>query len=211
MATSDKPIFDKEQRENLTEQLADLPVAIKFVVKGEHSKEETKALSDFARAYAKLAPGFSVKVENTPTEQDAPVVELWVDGDPSGVSFCGVPSGKELDSFTTVVLNAGGKGENMPDEMLRRRIEKLEGPAYLFTFVSKGCPGCPDVVEAMNVVSLLNHRFKNMTVDIDAAPDFAKEYGVKSVPAVFANGELLSLGHASLGQLVADLEKRFGS
>lgn len=204
-------IFDKEQREQLSTQLANLPVAIKFVVKGEHSNETTKALSDFVREYSKLAPGFSVKVENTPTEQNAPVVEIWVDGDPSGVSFCGVPSGKELNSFTAAVLNAGGKGENMPDEMLRKRIETLEGPAYLFTFVSKGCPGCPDVVEAMNVVSLLNHRFKNMTVDIEAAPEFAKEYGVKSVPAVFANGELLSLGHASLGQLVADLEKQFGS
>lgn len=103
MTTSDNPIFDKAQRENLTEQLADLPVTIKFVVKGERGKEETKALSDFAKVYAKLAPGFSVKIENTPTEQDTPVMELWVDGDPSGISFCGVPSGKELGSFTTAV------------------------------------------------------------------------------------------------------------
>ncbi len=111
--------FDKEQREKLTTQFADVPVAVKFVVKGVHGDEATEELSDFVRAYAKLAPGFSVKVENTPTEQNAPVVELWVDGDPSGVSFCGVPSGKELESFTKAVLNAGGKGDNIPDEVLR--------------------------------------------------------------------------------------------
>ncbi len=209
--TTEKYTFDKEKREQLVSLFADFPVAIKFVVKGLHDREETKEMVEFIRAYTKLSPAFSIKIENTPTEQEAPLVELWVNGNPSGVSFCGVPSGKKLDSFTTAILNAGGKGDNMPDEMLRERIERLDDQAFLFTFVSKTCPGCPDVIEAINLVALLNHHFKNMVVDIDSAPEFSAQYGVQSVPAVFANGDLLSAGHTSLGQLVTDMEKKFGS
>lgn len=209
--TTDRYTFDKEKREQLVSQFSDFPVGIKFVVKGLHEQEETKEMVEFIRAYTKLSPAFSLKIENIPTEQNAPLVELWVNGNPSGVSFCGVPSGRKLDSFTAAILNAGGKGDNMPDGLLRGRIERLDDQAFLFTFVSKNCPGCPDVIEAVNLVALLNHRFKIMVVDIDSAPEFSAQYGVQSVPAVFANGELLSAGHASLGQLVTDMEKKFGS
>ncbi len=203
--------FDDETKELIKDKLNNLGVGVKLVVKGVHGREDKASLEKFVHEFAHLGEGIDVKIENTPTEPDVASVELWINGDPTGLTFCGVPKDKEIVAFAIAVQNAAGKGDNMPDYLIRKRIENLEGPGFLFTFVSDGCPGCPDVMEAMNVIALINRQFKNTVIDVDAAPEFAKEYGVQGVPAVFANGARLSVGHATLGQLVADMEKYFGS
>ncbi|MDE5888310.1 MAG: alkyl hydroperoxide reductase subunit F [Muribaculaceae bacterium] len=146
-----------------------------------------------------------------PTEEDAPVLRLWREGKPSGVSFCGIPNGHEFTSLILAVLNAAGLGKNLPDEGLRRRIENLEGPAEILTFVSLTCTNCPDVVQALNIIALINPRFTNMMVDGGVAPQMVKDYNIQSVPTVYANGELISVGRTDLGELVGKLEKAFGS
>ena len=97
------------------------------------------------------------------------------------------------------MLNADGKGKNLPDEAIRRRIRALQGDISLQTYVSLTCTNCPDVVQALNIIALLNPHVTHEMVDI------------KGVPPVYANGKLLHVGRGSLGELLQKLEEAFGS
>ena len=204
-------MLDKDIIDQLKGIFSTLETSVTLVVTGVSSRKETGDMLEFARDFASSSPALSVKAEDAPTEEDAPVMQLWKDGTPTGVSFCGIPNGHEFTSLILAVLNAAGLGKNLPDESLRRRIENLQGPADIFTFVSLTCTNCPDVVQALNIVALLNPRFKNTMVDGGVAPEMVKSYNVQSVPTVYANGQLLSVGRADLGELVGKLEEAFGS
>lgn len=190
---------------------ANLQGQYEFVVNGLKDRTETKNMEEFVRDFASSSQALEVRVVDTPTEENAPVLELWKDGNPTGVSFCGIPNGHEFTSLILAVLNAAGQGKNLPDDALRRRIEHLQGPVKLQTFVSLTCTNCPDVVQALNIVALINPAFSNTTIDGAVTPDMVKVYNIQSVPTVYANGELLHVGRSDLGELVGKLEQKFGS
>lgn len=188
-----------------------LETSIALVVTGVSSRKETEEMLEFAKDFASTSDALTAESVDEPTEQGAPVLQIWRDGKPTGVAFCGIPNGHEFTSLILAVLNAAGLGKNLPDEGLRRRIENLEGPAEIFTFVSLTCTNCPDVVQALNIIALLNPRFTNMMVDGGVVLQMVKDYNIQSVPTVYANGQLISVGRTDLGELVGKLEAAFGS
>ena len=204
-------MLDKDIITQLKGIFANLETAFTFVVSGVSSREETRQMVEFVNDFASSSAAFSVKEEDTPTEENAPTLAIWRDGNPTAVSFCGIPNGHEFTSLILAVLNAAGQGKNLPDEALRRRIASLQGPVDMFTFVSLTCTNCPEVVQSLNIIALINPSFRHVTIDGAVVPEMVKSYNVQSVPTVYANGELLSVGRAELGDLVALLEKKFGS
>lgn len=190
---------------------ANLTTPLTLVVNGVSDSEDTRSMLEFARDFASAAPAIDVKEAPVPTIENAPVLELWRDGTKTGVSFCGIPNGHEFTSLILAVLNAAGLGKNLPDEALRRRIEALDGPADILTFVSLSCTNCPDVVQALNIVALLNPAYTNTMVDGGVAPAMVADYNIQSVPTVYADGRLISVGRADLGELVGKLEEAFGT
>ncbi len=204
-------MLEKDIINQLAGIFSTLETSVTLVVTGVSSRNETKQMLEFARDFASASPALDVKEHDEPTQENAPLLAIWRNGQPTGVTFCGIPNGHEFTSLILAVLNAAGLGKNLPDEALRRRIENLQGPADIFSFVSLTCTNCPDVVQALNIVSLLNPRFHNTTVDGGVAPQMVKDYNVQSVPTVYANGKLISVGRSDLGQLVGKLEEAFGS
>lgn len=203
-------MLDKDIINQLKGIFANIQDSFTFVVSGESSRKYTQEMLEFARDFASSSPAFEVKSEDKPTDENAPLLSLWRDGNPTRVAFCGIPNGHEFTSLILAILNAAGQGKNLPDETLRRRIEALQGPVDLTTFVSLTCTNCPEVVQALNIISLINPAYSNTMVDGGVAPEMVKEYGIQSVPTVYANGELLSVGRADLGELVGKLEEKFG-
>ena len=204
-------MLDKEIIAQLQGIFSNLATPLTLVVNGAADREDTAGMLEFARDFASASPAIDVKEDTSPTIEKAAVLALWRDGAPTGVSFCGIPTGHEFTSLILAVLNAAGQGKNLPDEALRRRIEALKGPADILTFVSLTCTNCPDVVQALNIVALLNPAYSNTMVDGGVAPEMVADYSVQSVPAVYADGRLISVGRADLGELVGKLEEAFGS
>ena len=133
------------------------------------------------------------------------------DGQPLGICFRAVPGGHEYSSLLLAILNADGKGRNLPDKATACRIKALKGPAELTTFMSLSCTNCPDVVQALNVVSLLNPSIRHTAVDGALAADEAERRGVQAIPTVFLGEETISTGRSSLGELLNKLEEKLGS
>ncbi len=128
-----------------------------------------------------------------------------------GVKFRGIPSGHEFTSLLLAVLNADGKGKNMPDSAMAERIASLNGPINLRTYVSLTCTNCPDVVQSLNVIALMNSQVTHEMVDGAAFPSEVEAMRVQAVPSVYANGKLLHVGRGSLGELLQKLEETFSS
>ena len=109
------------------------------------------------------------------------------------------------------VLNADGKGKNFPDEFITRRIKALRGPISLTTYLSLTCTNCPDVVQALNMMVLLNGQIRHEAVDGSINEEEVERMKVQAVPTVFADGEQIHVGRSSMGDLLEKLEARYGS
>lgn len=137
--------------------------------------------------------------------------KLLKDGKDTGVSFRGIPNGHEFTSLLLALLNSDGKGKNLPDEFTVERIKALSGTIKLSTYVSLTCTNCPDVVQALNIIAILNPNISHSMVDGALFEAETKELKIQAVPAVFADGELFHIGRGDLGELLAKLEAKYGS
>ena len=175
------------------------------LLKGAIAGEMIDFLNDIASCSDKL----SCQV----TETDEPKLEftLLKEGKETGIKFRAVPGGHEFSSLLLAVLNADGKGKNLPDEGIGRRIKALQGPIHLQTYVSLACTNCPDIVQALNAVALLHPYITHDTIDGAVFQEEADALKIQAVPSVYANGKQLHVGRGSLGELLKKLEDTFGS
>lgn len=132
-------------------------------------------------------------------------------GEATGISFRGIPNGHEFTSLLLAILNADGQGKNFPDEAVAARIKALKGEIRLQTYVSLTCTNCPDVVQALNVMALINPDISNEMVDGGLYQDEIERLGIQGVPAVYVNGEPLHVGRGDLGVLLQELEDKVGT
>jgi alkyl hydroperoxide reductase, F subunit len=152
----------------------------------------------------------SDKIDCKVTDGDGLEVSLLKDGEDTGVKFRGVPNGHEFTSLLLAILNCDGKGKNIPDEGIRSRIKTLKGPIGLTTYVSLTCTNCPDVVQALNLMAILNDNITHEMVDGAINQPEIEKLSIQGVPSVFADGELLHIGLGNLGGLLEKLEQKYG-
>lgn len=137
-------------------------------------------------------------------------LELLKDGKATGVSFRAVPGGHEFSSLILAILNADGKGKNLPDAHTAAIIRSLHGPVHLTTYMSLSCTNCPDVVQALNVIALLNPEVTHEAVDGSLFQDEVGKLNIQAVPTVVADGETIHIGRGSLDDLLGKLLAKYG-
>jgi alkyl hydroperoxide reductase subunit F len=145
--------------------------------------------------------------------QDGPDLSFLVlkNDIPLSIEFKAVPTGHEFTSLLLAVLNADGIGKNLPDDAIGLKIKTLNGPVEIMSYISLTCTNCPDVVQAINVIALLNPAVKHIIVDGAINQEEVDKLNIQAVPAVYANGKLLHVGRSSLGELLSKLEEQVGS
>ena len=166
-------------------------------------------LKAFLEDFASTSP--QIEVVFGEADEARAVFSLLRNGEDTGIRFRGIPNGHEFTSLLLAVLNADGKGKNLPDEALTRRIQALRGDLQLQTYVSLTCTNCPDVVQALNIMALINPNLRSEMIDGALFQDEVARLNIQAVPSVYANGELLHIGRGDLGELLSKLEEKFGS
>ena len=184
---------------------ADYTFRISYSPLREESSQLIEFLNDFASTSARL------NVEKQEAEGDALAFSLLKNGEDTGIAFRGIPNGHEFTSLLLAVLNADGKGKNLPDEGIAQRVRSLSGDIHLQTYVSLTCTNCPDVVQTLNIFALLNPNIRHEMVDGALFQSEVDAKGVQAVPAVFADGKLIHVGRGSLGELLEKLEEVYPS
>jgi alkyl hydroperoxide reductase subunit F len=138
-----------------------------------------------------------------------PAFAIRRSGTSVAVTFAGIPMGHELTSLLLALLHVGGHPPAISEET-RARIESLAVPPgglRFETYYSLTCQNCPDVVQGLNILSVLRPDAVQH-VAIDGALNQAEvdDRGVMGVPSVFVNGEHLANGRMTLDELLDRLD-----
>ena len=121
------------------------------------------------------------------------------------VDFAGVPLGHEFTSLVLALLQVGGHPSTASAEIIEQ-INDLDGNYAFETFFSLSCQNCPDVVQALNLMSVLNPRITHVAIDGALFQDEVDRRQVMAVPTIFLNGEVFDQGRMTLEQIVAKLD-----
>jgi alkyl hydroperoxide reductase subunit F len=199
-------MLDSELKEQLISIFAGLQAdyALDIAVAPEH--ESKSELVELLNEVAASSEKITCRIK----EGEGVSFRLLKNGEDTGIKFCGIPTGHEFTSLLLAILNADGKGKNIPDEAVCRHIQALKGDIHLATYVSLTCTNCPDVVQTLNLMALLNSRIHHEMVDGAIYREEADALGVQAVPSVFADGKLLHVGKADLGELLGKLDAHYG-
>lgn len=186
---------------------ADLSQDFTFLVHAGKGDEKGAQMHEFVNDVVSASP----RLHKTDDENGELSFELLKGTEATGIIFRGIPNGHEFSSLLLSVLNADGKGKNLPDERLKERISRIKGPVRLQTYVSLTCTNCPDVVQALNAITLLRPDFTHEITDGALFQQEVENRGIQAVPAVYANGELIHVGRGNLGDLLQEMEDKLGS
>src|SRR5918998_1614685 len=121
------------------------------------------------------------------------------------VRFAGIPLGHELTSLVLALVQVGGHPSTASPEVIEQ-IQGLDGDHHFETYYSITCQNCPDVVQALNLMSILNPNMTHVAIDGALFPGEVAERQVMAVPSVFLNGEPFDQGRMSLEQIVGKLD-----
>ncbi|MFT3876725.1 MAG: alkyl hydroperoxide reductase subunit F [Propioniciclava sp.] len=145
--------------------------------------------------------------EASGAERDARVPSFAIARIGTGISvrFAGIPLGHEFTSLVLALLQVGGHPSKAAVETLEQ-IASLEGEHHFETFFSLSCQNCPDVVQALNLMSIVNPSITHVAIDGAVFPAEAEERGVLAVPMVFHNGASFGSGRMTLEEIVGKLD-----
>lgn len=194
-----------------------LDEAIKAQLKGYLEKltqpiELVAALDDSAKAHeldellheiAALSDRISLRRDDS--EARKPSFAINRVGTDIGVRFAGIPLGHEFTSLVLALLQVGGHPSKAAAETIAQ-VQNLEGEFRFETYFSLSCQNCPDVVQALNLMSVLNPNVHHVAIDGALYQDEVDRRQIMSVPTVYLNGEVFDQGRMSLEQIVAKLD-----
>jgi NADH-dependent peroxiredoxin subunit F len=146
-----------------------------------------------------------ITVVRTDDDERRPSFRINQLGTDVSVTFAGIPLGHEFTSLVLALLQVGGYPSRASIETIEQ-IQDLEGDYAFETYFSLTCQNCPDVVQALNLMSVLNSNISHTAIDGALFQDEVDARQVMAVPTVFLNGELFDQGRMTLEQIVAKLD-----
>jgi NADH-dependent peroxiredoxin subunit F len=195
-------MLDAALAEQLRTHLANVTQPVELVASldgGPKSAELLELLTEIAG----LSERITLRTDGT--DDRRPSFAITRAGTDVRVDFAGIPMGHEFTSLVLALLQVGGHPPKVDDETAEA-IRLLDGSHRIETFFSLSCQNCPEVVQALNVISVLNPGFEHVAIDGAVFPDEADRRGVLSVPTVFVDGELWEQGRMSLREILAKLD-----
>lgn len=163
---------------------------------------------DFLTEVVALDPKLSVKKAVLKRQPSFTVDRAG--SDPSGIVFAGVPLGHEFESFVLAVLQVSGHAPKI-SAAERQQILAIDTDLHFETFASLSCHNCPDVVQALNIMSVLNPHVSHTMIEGGMFQDEATAKNIMAVPTVFLNGKEWHNGRATLAELLAKIDGHEGA
>lgn len=137
--------------------------------------------------------------------------QIEKNGQAAAFVFRAVPNGHEFTSLLLAILNLDGLGKNLPDKLTVQRIKNIKTKLELRSYISLSCTNCPEVVQALNILSIYNPNISHTIIDGGMNQSEVEKLGIQAVPTVFVGEELLHVGRSSLGELLSKLEQASGT
>jgi alkyl hydroperoxide reductase subunit F len=134
-----------------------------------------------------------------------PSFSIAIPGEAPRIRFAGIPMGHEFTSLVLALLQTGGHPPKV-DAQVIEQIKGLSGTFKFETFISLSCHNCPDVVQALNLLAVLNPGCSSTMIDGAMFQDEVNKRQIMAVPSIFLNGEEFGQGRMSIEEIVAKLD-----
>ncbi|MBP7446585.1 MAG: thioredoxin family protein, partial [Zoogloea sp.] len=126
-------------------------------------------------------------------------------GEAPRIHFAGIPMGHEFTSLVLALLQTGGHPPKV-DQAVIDQIKALTGRFEFETFISLSCHNCPDVVQALNLMAVLNPGVSSTMIDGALFQDLVNERKIMAVPTVSLNGEAFGQGRMTIEEILAKVD-----
>ncbi|WP_010544674.1 alkyl hydroperoxide reductase subunit F [Sphingomonas elodea] len=190
---------------NLTQQLKGYLVNIREPIELVASLGEDAKSRELGELLSQIA-GLSDKIDLVHAADDRkPSFMIRRKGTDIGVRFAGIPMGHEFTSLVLALLQVGGHPSKAAQELIEQ-VRNIEGDFTFETYFSLSCQNCPDVVQALNLMAVLNPNIRHTAIDGALFKDEVEGRKIMAVPTVYLNGEPFASGRMDLEQIVAKID-----
>ncbi len=196
-------MLDANLKQQLSTYLQNVTQSIEITANvddGAKSAEMRALLKDIAGLTDKIT-----LVETRDASVRTPSFALNRAGADMGVRFAGIPMGHEFTSLVLALLQVGGHPPKIEAEMIEQ-VRGIEGAFEFVTYISLSCQNCPEVVQALNLMAVLNPNIRHTMVDGALFQGEVERNKILAVPSVYLNGEPFGQGRTSLKEIVAKLD-----
>ena len=178
-----------------------LPIEITASLDGSDKSREMRELLQDIQSLSSLI----TLTERSGDGERTPSFALNRAGSNMGIRFAGIPMGHEFTSLVLALLQVGGYPPKVDADVIEQ-IRNLKGEYLFETYISLSCQNCPDVVQALNLMAVLNPNIRHVMIDGALFQEEVTQRQIMSVPTVFLNGENFGQGRMGLEEILAKLD-----
>ena len=189
--------LDKETKDQLGQYLELLESEVVFQASLGTDDNSVK-VKDFLEEITAMSNRLSLEFIDL---ERKPSFKIAKKGQASGVIFAGLPLGHEFTSFILALLQVSGRAPKV-DEAIINQIKAIKEPHSFETYVSLTCHNCPDVVQALNIMAVLNPLITHTMVEGGMFQDEIEAKKIMAVPTVFSSDVEFASGRLTIEQLV---------
>ncbi len=193
-------IFDENLQAQLKQYLALLEsdLDIEYHISDDQDSKTMKAMLDELVAISSRIHLKATKLTRLPS------FTIAKKGEKARITFAGTPLGHEFTSLVLALLQVSGRAPKVEESILNR-IKALKGKMAFTTYVSLSCHNCPDVVQALNLFTVVNPNITHVMVDGGVFKDEVEAKHIMGVPAIYLDDEFLGGGRHSIDEILDKL------
>ncbi|MFP6851317.1 MAG: alkyl hydroperoxide reductase subunit F [Pseudomonas sp.] len=165
--------------------------------------EKSRELSALLHDIVSLTDKITLREDGS--DSRVPSFALNRPGADIGLTFAGIPMGHEFTSLVLALLQVGGHPSKLDAETIEQ-IKSIEGKFEFETYFSLSCQNCPDVVQALNLMAVLNPNIRNVSIDGALFQDEVERRQVMAVPSIYLNGEIFASGRMDVKEILAKID-----
>ncbi|EJQ03575.1 alkyl hydroperoxide reductase subunit F [Bacillus cereus] len=193
-------ILDADIKTQLSQylQLMENDILLKVSAGDDNVSKDMLALVDELATMSSKITVEKVELERTPS------FSVNRPGEDTGVVFAGIPLGHEFTSLVLALLQVSGRAPKVEQKLIDQ-IKNIQGEYHFESYISLSCHNCPDVVQALNAMSVLNPGITHTMIDGAAFKEEVESKDIMAVPTVYLNGESFGSGRMTLEEILAKM------
>ncbi|MCU4846728.1 alkyl hydroperoxide reductase subunit F [Bacillus cereus] len=193
-------ILDADIKTQLSQylQLMENDILLKVSAGNDNVSKDMLALVDELATMSSKITVEKVELERTPS------FSVNRPDEDTGVVFAGIPLGHEFTSLVLALLQVSGRAPKIEQKLIDQ-IKNIQGEYHFESYISLSCHNCPDVVQALNVMSVLNSSITHTMIDGAAFKEEVESKDIMAVPTVYLNGESFGSGRMTLEEILAKM------
>ena len=170
---------------------------------GAKSQEMLALLNDIVSSSDKIT------LDTNGSDARTPSFALNSPGQDIKLRFAGLPMGHEFTSLVLALLQVGGYPSKATEDTIEQ-ARSLTGEFKFETYFSLTCQNCPDVVQALNLLAVLNPNVQHVAIEGSLFQQEVTDRQIMSVPSIYLNGELFGQGRMNLEEILAKIDTSAG-